>query len=192
MITPRNSLWLIPLLLIITFPIWKIPVASFLAPRGGYDPKIFDDTNVSHNFTMDKINIQQSEGSMKTADIRAAKALTSKNPNEFVLTKVNADIFNDDGELTNIKAKRGVYNTRTRRLKLDRNVVVTNKEKGFTMKTSQLFYFHHLRKVRCPQRTVFKGDGIVIRGSSFYYDINRGHYEVGGRVVCTIEGYQPL
>jgi len=30
----RNAIWLIPLLLIVSFPLWSIPVSTFLNPAG--------------------------------------------------------------------------------------------------------------------------------------------------------------
>ncbi len=189
MITPRNSLWIVPFLLIVTFPLWKIPVGSFLAPRGGYDPKFIKKPVNQRNFTMETVNILQSEKGQKTADIRAAKAITSKLPNEYILKMVNADIIGEDGKTTNITAKSGVYNSLTRRLKLIKDVVVTNKEDGFTLTTDLLYYYDIDRKVHCPKKTQFQGDGIFITGRSFDYDVIKGFYDVGGRVFCTIQDY---
>jgi LPS export ABC transporter protein LptC len=189
MITRRNSLWLIPILIIVTFPIWKIPIGSFLAPRGGYDPEIFKRKYDEHNFSMVNVNILQSEDGQKTTDIHAVKALTSKLPNEYILEIVTANVINKEGKVTNITADSGIYNTLTRSLKLVRNVVITNKEDKFTVTTDLLLYFDDKGKVHCPKKTQFKGDGIDIEGSSFDYDITRGFYEVGGRVKTTLKGY---
>jgi len=189
MITPRNSLWIIPFLLIVTFPLWKIPLGAFLAPRGGFDPKFLKKPANQRNFAMETVNILQSEKGQKTADIRAAKAVTSKLPNEYILKMVDADIIGEDGKTTNITAKKGVYNSLSRRLKLIKDVVVTNKEDGFTLTTNLLYYYDIDRKVHCPKRTRFKGDGIFIKGSSFDYDVMKGFYKVGGRVFCTLQGY---
>lgn len=189
MITRRNSLWLIPILIILTFPIWKIPVGSFLAPRGGYDPDILKRKSDDHNFSMVNVDILQSDDGQKTTDIHAAKALTSKLPNEYILEMVTANVISKDGKMTNITADTGIYNTLTRSLKLVDNVIITNKEDKFTVTTDLLFYFDTERKVHCPKKTQFNGDGIDIKGSSFDYDITRGFYEVGGRVNCTLKGY---
>jgi LPS export ABC transporter protein LptC len=192
MITRRNSLWLIPFLIILTFPIWKIPVSSFLTPRGNYDPEVFKRKSEEHNFSMVNVNILQSEDGQKTTDIHAAKALTSKQPNEYILEMVTANVIDKEGRVTNITADTGIYNTLTRSLKLVRNVVIINKEEKFTVKTNLLYYFDALRKVHCPEKTQFYGDGIDILGSSFDYDITKGFYEVGGRVKCTLKGYDTI
>ncbi len=192
MITRRNSLWLIPFLVILSFPVWKKPVGSYLAPRGRYDSEFLKKSVNEHNFSMINVNVLQSENGQKTADIRAAKAVTSKLPNEFILKKVDADIIDENGKITNITAHSGLYNTATRRLKLYRNVVVINKDDNFTLKTNLLYYYDIERKVHCPKKTQFEGDGVLIKGSSFDYDTGQGFYSFGGRATTTIEGYNAL
>src|SRR6056297_1453875 len=117
MITRRNALWLIPLLLILTFPLWKIPVASFLAPRGGFDSGESSKKNEGYNFSMDGVTILQSEKGKKTATIHAASAYSGKKDNEYILQKVDADIFDENGNLTKVIADTGNYNIGIKRLK---------------------------------------------------------------------------
>lgn len=191
MITRRNCLWIIPLLLMVTFPLWKVPLGSFLAPRGGFDPEFDERTRVEQNFSMNNVNILQSEQGEKTADIRAERVLTSKLPGEYILKNVDADLITDEGKLINIQAVRGLYTEYDRRLKLHRNVVVNSKTDNYTLKTNLLLYSDIKKMVNCPKKTVFTGDGITIKGSSFHWDINKGFYVVGGRVRCTIKGYDP-
>ena len=189
MITKRNTLWLLPLLLILTFPLWKIPVASFLAPRGGFDPQFTKKKSARHNFVISGVTILQSEGETQTANIRATTARTSRRPHEYILDEVDADIINSQGSLTNVVAKTGNYNFHRKRLKLTKDVVVTNREQNYTMTTDLLYYDGNKLTVYCPGETHLKGDGINIDGSSLGYDINTGIYTVGGRVVCILQGY---
>ena len=39
---PRNLLWLIPLVLLVTSPLWKPALTDFLTPRGGFDSSLVD------------------------------------------------------------------------------------------------------------------------------------------------------
>ena len=189
MITRRNALWLVPLLIILLFPLWKIPLASFLAPRGGYDPQFINKRSAKHDFSMTGLTILQSEGENQTAKIRASKARTSRRPNEYILNDVDADILDDKGNLTNVVAKTGNYNIDRKRLKLIDDVVVTNTTDKYILTTDLLYYDGQKLTVYCPGPTQLKGDGIVIKGSSLGYDINKGSYTVGGRVYCTLQGY---
>lgn len=189
MITGRNLLWLIPLILIVTFPLWKIPAASFLAPRGGLDRDIIHKRTSRYNFVMTSVNILQHEDERQNAIIRAAKARTSKRPNEYILDDVDADIVGGDGKITNILARTGNYNVVRQRLKLRDDVVITSTTDKYTLSTSLLYYDSNEQSVYCPKPTKVQGNGIHIRGSRFNYDITNEIYTVAGRVYCILEGY---
>lgn len=190
MINPRNALWMVPFLLIITFPLWKIPLSSFLAPRGGYDPEYIQKRSSEHNFTMTRVTIKQAEKGTETTAILADKALSSHRPNEYILLDVTADITDDKGNITNIVAGSGTYNAGRKVLELREDVVITNKNEKYVMKTELLYYDGIRGTIRCPEKTVLTGDGIIIRGSSFRHNMNTGVYSVGGRVHSTLKGIQ--
>jgi LPS export ABC transporter protein LptC len=189
MITQRNSIWLIPLFFFLTFPIWRIPVAAFLAPRGGYDPEFASRKADEHNFVIDNADIMQIEMGQKTADIKAEKALTGKQPNDFILETVDADIFSENGERTNITARNGLYNTITRQLTLSDDVVVIREKDNFRLYTDLLNYYDETKKVICPGKTKVIGEGVEIRGGSMSYYIRNRTYNVGGRVNTIIQGF---
>ncbi|EKD38706.1 MAG: hypothetical protein ACD_75C00636G0004, partial [uncultured bacterium] len=46
----RNTIWLVPLLFILTFPLWSPPIGRFLTPRGGFDPDLNKKPPDTHNF----------------------------------------------------------------------------------------------------------------------------------------------
>ena len=56
---PRNLLWMVPLLLFATSPLWQPPVSAFLAPRGGYNPKLaqLQEETPLQNFLMESVAI---------------------------------------------------------------------------------------------------------------------------------------
>ena len=53
----RNTIWLVPLLLITTYPLWSTPVGNFLTPRGGFDPALKNRKSDSQNFNLDTVKI---------------------------------------------------------------------------------------------------------------------------------------
>jgi LPS export ABC transporter protein LptC len=189
MINQRSIIWLVPLVLLVTFPAWRIPLGAFLTPRGGYDPAYADLKKDVHNFTMDKVRIQQIHNGRKSAEIRAESARTAEKEDEYILTKVNTDIFDNEGELTNIIADKGIYNAVTRQLTLIDNVIVQKTSDKQTLYTDLLYYDDEKRTVKCPGDTRLTADGGEIRGSSLDYDINTSQYEIGGRVHCLLERF---
>jgi hypothetical protein len=60
MITRRNLLWLIPLLLFVSYPLWRSSAAAFLSPRGGYDASLANRKLDAHNFDLGGVHITQS------------------------------------------------------------------------------------------------------------------------------------
>ncbi len=185
----RNLVWMIPLLLIVSFPIWKIPVGKFLTPRGGYDPSYANVKTNIHNFNMETVTIVQHQKGKKSAVVRAATAYTGDKPHDYILEQVNADIFNLDGEATNVIAKRGIFNTETELLTLMDDVVVDKQIDNQQLYTDLLYYDDKQRTVKCPGPTKLVGEGVEINGTSLDYDVNLGQYEIGGRVHCTINGF---
>jgi LPS export ABC transporter protein LptC len=189
MISQRNLLWLVPLALLVTFPLWRIPLASFLTPRGGYDPAYADVDTETHNFTMDTVRVQQIHSGIKSAEIRAENARTGDKPDEYVMTKVDTDIYDKEGAITNITADRGLYNIETKQLTLIDNVVINKTKDKQSLYTDLLYYDDDKRTVWCPGATRLVAEDAEINGGSLRYEIDTGQYEIGGRVRSVIEGF---
>ncbi len=189
MISPRNLLWQIPLLLLLTFPLWKIPVGNYLSPRFGNETTKSQKKDTVHNFVLDKVNLFQNQKGNKSSKIRAEHAYTGKKPNDFILEKVDTDIIGEDGMLTNVKAEQGLYNTQSRNLQLSTNVVVYRPSDNFRLFTQLLIYNDATRMITCPSDTRLLGEKAEIRGTSLEYDLERGAYTVGGRVYCNFDGF---
>ena len=183
----RNLVWLIPVLIIVTFPVWQIPISSFLAPRGLEESSVDTGTDKEHDFVMQKVLITQNQAGEKTAEIRARQAYTSDKPDEFVLVTIDADLFDDQGDMVNIKADSGIYNTQTRHLILNKNVIVTREADKQQLFTDLLHYYDEKRIIDSPVPTRMVAEGAEIRGSSLRYDIVTGQYLVGGRVSTILQ-----
>lgn len=189
MINQRNIIWLVPLFFLLSFPLWRIPLGAFLTPRGGYDPAYANVNTDVHNFTMDKVRIQQMHNGRKSAEIRAESGRTGEKADEYILTKVTTDVYDKEGEITKISADQGVYNALTRQLTLIDNVVVEKTKDKQILYSDLLYYDDEKQTVRCPGATRLVAEDAEIRGGSLDYDISKSQYEIGGRVHCLIEGF---
>ncbi len=183
----RNLVWLIPVVIIVTFPLWQIPISAFLTPRGLEESSVATGTDKEHDFVMQKVLITQNQAGEKTAEIRARQAYTSDKPDEFVLVTIDADLFDDQGDMVNIKADAGIYNTQTRHLILNKNVVVSRDSDKQQLFTDLLHYYDDKRIIDSPVATRMVAEGAEIRGSSLRYDIVTGQYLVGGRVTTILQ-----
>ena len=183
----RNLVWMIPVLLIVTFPVWQLPVSSFLRPRGLEESTVASTTEKEHDFVMQRAHITQNQAGKKTAEISARQAYTSDKPDEFVLVDIDSNLYDEQGDMVNIKAESGIYNTKTRHLILNKNVVVSRESEQQKLYTDLLHYFDEKRIIDSPVPTRMVAEGAEIRGSSLRYDIVTGQYLVGGRVYCTLD-----
>ncbi len=185
----RNTIWLIPLFFIITFPFWSAPVGNFLTPRGDFDPAPTNNKADTHNFNMDTVKILQNQKGKKTALIRAAKAHSGKEPNLLTMELVNADIFDEEGNITKVIANTGIYNTATKILTLNDDVVVNKTRDKQFLYTDLLIYDSERRTVRCPGKTRLESDNVTIDGGSLDYDIKSQNYVIDKKVNCIINGF---
>jgi len=186
----RNTIWLIPLSIIVTFPLWSIPVGNFLTPRGNFTATpTTDQTPDSHNFNMNTVKILQNQQGKKTAFIRAGKAHTGEDPNLLILESVSADLFDEAGNITNIIAKTGKYSTTTKILTLIDDVIVHKTVDKQFLYSDLLIYDSEQRIVNSPGKTRLQGEDVEINGGSLNYDIKSGTYVIDNRVHCIINGF---
>ena len=185
----RNQVWLIPLLLILTYPLWSIPIGKFLTPRGGVPAQTVIKKTNQHNFRMESVKIMQNQNGKKTAMIRAKSARTGDDTDILILETVDADIFDEDGNVTHIVSKTGKYNIKTKALTLSGDVVVNKTRDKQFLYTDLLHYNSEKRTVNCPGKTKLIGENVSIDGGSFDYDINSSRYDIGGRVLVDLEGF---
>ncbi len=185
----RNTVWLVPLFLIFTFPLWRTPVGSFLTPRGGIEHKVQSRPPGNNNFNMESVKILQSQKGRKTALIRARSARTDETPDLLVLETVDADLFDENGNITHIISDTGKYNMATKILTLIDDVVVNKTHDKQLLYTDLLYYDSVKRTVNCPGKTRLIGENVRIDGGSLDYSINSSKYEIGGRVHVVLEGF---
>jgi len=185
----RNTIWLVPLFFIVTFPLWSIPVGNFLRPRAGFDYGSKNQASEGHNFNMDRVQILQNQKGEKTALIRAQRAHTGEDPNLLIMEEVNADIYDKDGNITTVVAKTGKYSMTSKILTLIDQVVIDKSQDKERLYTDLLFYDSEKRTVNCPGKTRLEGDKVVIDGGNLNYDITKGRYVIDKGVNCTISGF---
>lgn len=187
-INGRTLTWLGPLLLLLAFPLWKSPLTTFLAPRGGYNPAM-DKTRDTHDFTMNTVHITQNHKGLETLNITAVRAMTGEKPNEFVLEDANATITDEKGEKTYVTAKKGIFNKKDSRLSLIDNVVIKKPKDKYVIYTELLHYDDRTKKADCPGDTKLVGEKVSIRGGSLKYDTATQSYDIGGRVFCKLTNF---
>ncbi len=189
MITRRSMVWLIPLALALTFPLWRVPVIAFLTPRGGYDPSFADREMNEHNFTMETVHITQSDRGKTTLKITAERVFTGSTVNEFRMDMVDAVITGDDDEQTFITARKGILDKQAAILTLIDEVVVVKPKDKMELYTDLLIYNDKTNMAHSPGKTQIVGEKIEIRGINLHFNTLTQSYDLGGRVRCKLTGF---
>lgn len=189
MITRRNLIWLIPLFLALTFPLWRPPVAAFLSPRGGYDPSLANRKLDEHNFKLETVHITQSENGKITLEIEAELAYTGKNPDEIEMEKIDAVITSATGVQTFVTARKGILDKIGSILTLIDEVVVIKPKDKFELYTDLLIYNDKTKIAHSPGKTQVIGEKIQITGNNLIFNTITESYDLGGRVYCKLANF---
>ncbi len=181
---PRNLLWIIPLLLLLTSPLWEPPLADFLAPHGGYDPQFSakGPNTPIQNFTMDSVSITLTSKGMAEWQIDADQAFTGERDNEIEMTGVRAMYIGTKRDPTNIQSERGRYLVEARELVLLDNVLVAKPTKKEELRTEELHYFDDSKMAVCPGKVSIQTPDFKLNAGSMDYDLSTDGFDFQNRV----------
>ncbi len=179
----RNLLWLLPLVLFLTAPLWKPPVTAFLKPRVTATPVKGTGPGVSQNFTMDSVAITLASQGRVDWVIHASRARTGKNQNEILMVDVQAVYTGGDGEKMEITSRKGTYHISRRHLILEDNVVLQKPARGEEMLTDLLHYYDDTKMVISPVEVEITSPDFTLRAGRMEYDLVASWYDFSDRVV---------
>jgi LPS export ABC transporter protein LptC len=181
---PRNILWIVPLLLLLTSPLWKSPLAAFLAPRGGYSPQLAQPENESptQDFIMDAVTITLTSKGQAEWQIDAERASTGGQDHEIEMVGVNARYIGTDKEPTQITSRKGNYSIDQRHLVLTDQVVISKPTKNQQLLSDQLDYYDATKMVVSPGKVDLQGPGLKVTAGRMDYDLSTGGYDFSNRV----------
>ena len=181
---PRNLLWLLPLLLLLTSPLWKPEFTNFLRPRGGHAaPEVnLDDSEQLQRFVMDTVAITMSSAGKLEWEITAEQAFTGENDKDIGMVGVDATYTGADQEKTRITSAKGRYEISERHLTLMEDVVIDKPLSRQKLLTDLLHYYNNRKVVVCPSKVELQGPDFRIRAGSLEYDLASRGYDFGDRV----------
>ena len=190
---PRNLLWLLPLAVLMTLPLWKPFAADFLSPaRKSKEAALHAVPSLTgikalSSSDMTGIQFEQSKNGTKEWLLTAGRLSSSESDANLQFEDVTALFFGSSGENeeTRIRSNRARYNADTRQLTLEGKVVINN-DQGYEMKTDSLQYLAAEKKIRTTSEVKIHGHKIKVRGNRLEYDTVTGNYNLSGNVVCRI------
>lgn len=186
--TPRDLHWMVPLLLILTAPLWLVPVKAFLRPPGGGSlPTDGDRQIVQQTFTMVAPDIFHNRDGKKQLRVKAAEARTGVDENELLLDMVFAKFYDADNQETIITSEKARYVMNQEVLDLKTNVII-RPPGGHEITTDFLTYDQKKNFITSSEPVHISSKDISVRGNRMTYDINAGKLVLTGKVVCILTG----
>lgn len=181
---PRNLLWILPLLLFAGSPLWQPPVTAFLAPRGGYNPKLAqppEDTPIQ-NFIMDSVAITMTTAGKEEWQIDAVRAFTGDQDHEIEMEEVSAMYIGTEKDPINIESRKGKYLIDKRHLTLTDHVKVTKPTQEQVMLSERLEYDDVSKMLVSPGKVIIEAPGMKLNAGRMDYDFSTEGYDFTNRV----------
>lgn len=177
----RNILWLLPLLLAMSWPAWGGLLVEFLTPRGSFETATASESR-GKTFTMEEVLFKQFSQGIE--DWRIVTSRLSSRPGSEDLMQmeaVDAQLFEDGRGKFHIVSRNGAYDMKKQLLTLSDQVRVESTE-GYTITSSLLRYDDRQKEITTEEKVIITTDDMVIKGTGLRYNMETGAYRVGGRV----------
>jgi LPS export ABC transporter protein LptC len=182
---PRNLLWIIPLTLLVTSPVWKPGVEEFLSPHGHLKVKTGEPVQ-DNSFILTDVQLSRYENGQADLVLSAARVQSGRRGKDsFHLQNVDATLYAKGRERAHITGGEGFYDDDKQILTLVENAAVVAKNK-YELRADALRYLIPYKTVKTAAGIFFKSKDTTVRGTGMSYNLESGAYRVGGRVVCDV------
>lgn len=177
----RNLLWIIPLALLLGWPVYGPTFSRFLAPRGDFG-KAGQVGEASKRFVMEDVLYIQEKGGNPDWRIRTNRLATDRaNSDLLEMTAVKGTFFRNGAENMQVGAAAGTYDSKNEVLTLRHNVDLLTAD-GYTIRAEALTYHENEKRISTQVPVRMTGKTLDIRGNGLDYNMQTRAYKVTGRV----------
>lgn len=178
----KNILWLLPLLLFVSWPLWGSLLTTFLTVSDDFKlPATAANTRIN-TFAMDDIVFTQHNKGVQELQITVQNLHTSNDENRLHMKQVKVTAYSNQQQTLHITSISGLYDTIEQVVTLTDNVQVVTRQ-GYKIFSQRLYFFDKQNKVTTTDHVqIIIGTNIEIRGTGMMYDMTTGAYWIGGRV----------
>ncbi len=183
----RNILWLLPVTLLLSWPIWGRAITRVLAPRGGLAVSLAapQATTTGAGFSMEGVLFSQLKNGARDWQIQARRLYAGEDQDRMQLETVEAQVFKNAERRFVITGQEGEYNSKAKIL-IMRNGVKVQAENGMLVQSDSISYDDQARKITTTAPVQITGKGMDIHGKGMDYDMQKDSYDVSGRVKVDI------
>ena len=186
----RNILWLLPVALLLSWPVWGGPITRFLAPRGGMDLgatiAMPQKAVIGAGFSMEGALFSQLKNGVRDWQIQAQRIYSGEDQDRMQLVTVEAQVFKNAERRFVITGPEGEYDSKKKVLVM-RNGVNVQAEKGFLIQSDSITYDDQARRITTNVPVRITGKDMDIHGMGMAYDMQKDSYDVNGRVKVDIK-----
>lgn len=184
----RNILWLLPVALLLSWPVWGGAFTRVLAPRGGLATNLAapQAATTGAGFSMEGVLFSQLKNGVRDWQIQAKRLFSGEDQDRMQLVTVEAQVFKNTERRFVITGQEGEYNSKTKILSM-RNGVKVQAENGMLIQSDSLSYDDQARKITTRVPVQITGKGLDIHGKGMDYDMQKDAYDVSGRVKVDIQ-----
>ncbi len=175
-VTLRNLLWQIPVLIVLSMPLWWAEAVHFLTIQQIVTQV---DATSDNSLDMSMVVMQQSTNGYDDLLLHADRMYSKDDRRLIYMENVRASL-GDVANLVMIKSGEVVYDTSQEIMTLLNDVEV--KSDDYILKTAAMRYMTKYRRVKSAEAVEVRGRDMKINGTSFMYDLNTGGFRIGSRV----------
>jgi LPS export ABC transporter protein LptC len=180
----RNLLWLLPLSLLLSWPVWSGSFIRVLSPRGGLaasDAALRATAGNGAGFSMEGVLFSQLKNGARDWQIEANRLYTQEDQDKMELEAVEAQVFKGAERRFVIIGQEGEYNSKEKILTMRKGVTV-QAENDFLVQSDSLTYDDQTRKITTRTPVQITSKGMNVRGQGLSYDMEQDSFDVSGRV----------
>ena len=181
MIVKRNLIWQLPLLLIVTGPLWWSVAGDLLKPRGNFEGTSSQASASSQSFTMENVTLTQNRGGHDELVLKAERVNSGIHEDMVHLEGIEVLIMRTDGQPAVLRSGEAFYHAGQQVITVLDNVRLKTPD-GREMRTEALRYLTKYRKLKTAEDVWLGSENLQIEGGNLFYDLVDGNFRVGGRV----------
>ncbi|RJX35435.1 MAG: LPS export ABC transporter periplasmic protein LptC [Desulfurivibrio sp.] len=184
----RNLLWIVPLAMLVTSPVWKPALEEFLSPHGSLKVKSGSQAP-DQSFELTEVQLSRYENGQADLVLHAARVQSGRRgADSLQLTKVDALLYDQGRERAHITGGEGFYDGDRQILTIVEDAAVMVKN-SYELHADALRYLIPYKTVKTATAISFTSKDFTVHGIGMSYNLANGAYRVGGiggRVVCDV------
>ena len=177
----RNYIWLLPLLAVVTAPLWWGLAGRLLGPRSSSVNATPAAERQLNTFVLHRVALTQTRDGVDDLFVKAAQVKSGRVADELEMLEVEGVMTGKERSLK-FSGGRASYEPTKQVLSVGEQVKLVTSD-GYHLETESLRCLTATRQVESEQVLNMGGSGLKLRGKSFLYSLPTGDFRIGGRVL---------